>query len=70
MDKEQTDFFRQAVITAPLPTEDYIKIVMTWERDKDPHNDKNGRRTREQIIIDYKIEFAELLMRKTFLHQL
>ncbi len=48
------------VANAPLPSEDHVKMEQRCDMNRNPHNDsyKPPIRSKEEIIADYKINFA------------
>ena len=49
---------------APEPTEAYIGAQSELDRAKNPHGDtyRRQRRTREEIVADYKYTYADAMM--------
>jgi hypothetical protein len=64
---EERDLFRLFVMLAPTPSDEQIKTQHDMDRMSNPHGDyhKPQRREREEIILDYKIKFVEIMRKKT-----
>lgn len=56
------DYF---AIRAPAPTDDYIKMQLQKDKNKNPHNDsyKPKIRSRVEIICDWNFEYADAMLK-------
>lgn len=54
---------------APNPAEDYIRTETQYDHNRNPHNDgppKPSLRSREEIILDYKADYADKALKVRF----
>lgn len=60
------EFLMMAVIHAPNPSDSKIAIQRQSDKNKNPYNESHRPPLRDddEIIIDYKIEFAKKLLSK------
>ena len=49
-------------IHAPEPTEGDIRTEMAYDRNRDPHNDRNGIRGKLEIIAALRYRYADAMI--------
>lgn len=62
----QSEIFALMVANAPNPPEQHIETQHRMDQYANPHNDpppKKPRRSREEIVAEYKIAHARVLMK-------
>ena len=63
----QEEMLALMAANSPNPDEEYIALMMELDTSANPHNDpypKPPRRSRAEIVADYKIEHAFALMNR------